>query len=36
MVDKENEQKKKIKEAEEFYQKGIVCGQESDFDGAID
>ena len=36
MVDEEVEQKKKIKEAEEFYQKGLVCGKESDFDGAIE
>ncbi|GAH35811.1 unnamed protein product, partial [marine sediment metagenome] len=30
MVDEENEQKKKIKEAEKLYQKGLVYGQESD------
>lgn len=36
MVDKKSEQKTKNKEAEEFYQKGLVCGQKSDADGAIE
>ena len=35
-VDDENEQKKKILEAEEFYQKGLFYGNESDADGAIE
>jgi len=36
MVDDEKEIKKKILEAEEFYQKGLVYGNESDADGAIE
>ncbi|TKJ19477.1 MAG: hypothetical protein CEE43_15065 [Promethearchaeota archaeon Loki_b32] len=36
MVDEENEQKKKIAEAEDYYKKGLVYGQESDVNGAIE
>jgi len=36
MVDEKTENKKEIKEAEEFYQKGLAYGKESDADGAIE
>ncbi len=37
MTEKNSEkQKKKILEAEEFYKKGLVFGQESDADAAIE